>query len=191
MVGLECCALQTQAQIACQRRPLAHREHPCFFQGKVHHGCNITGCKNAGVGHGLQGVGHLDKAVGIERQTGVFEPSAPTRAGDPDDLVGIDPYARCCLQPPFGYLGDGCVAVNLHTAFGQYRVKGVPHARVVGGQDVGVIGEQVKRQIIGVAPPRAQLVAQAVLHGQQQFHTTRACAHHGHRGCAYMLLHPV
>jgi len=49
----------------------------------------------------------------------------------------------------------------------------------------------MKRQTIRVASQRRQFVAQPVLHRQQQFNATSACADHRNRGFAGVFLYPI
>ena len=81
--------------------------------------------------------------------------------------------------------------MHQYAARSEHLIKPLAHTGVVGGQDDIAVGEQVKDHLVRVAPQRLQYAAQAVLHGQQQLHTARTCAHHGHGRGAGVLLHSL
>ena len=170
---------------------MAHRKHAGFLQRTVLHGRDVSGCKNGRVGQGLQRVTDLDEAPRVQRQPGVLQPRRTAGLGHPHDLVGLHHQAVGTQQAFRRHLGDLGIQVQFHRALDEHALKALAHARVVGGQNRGASAEQHKRQQVRVAAQRLQLIAQAVLHGQQQLHTARPAAHHGNAQHALRVcLHP-
>ncbi len=191
VVGLERLAEHAAPQVLAQRRALAHREHPRLFQRVVDHGGNVAGRENARVGQGLQVVVDLDKAARVQCQTGLCQPGRAAGLRDPDDFVRVQRRPLGRLQTPGGHFNDFGSAVHRHAAGPQHLLEAAAHACVVGGQDFGTGGEQVKVQLGRVAALCAQFGPQAVLHGQGQFHAPRAAAHHGDGGAPRVAAHPL
>ena len=179
------------AQIIRQRAPHAHGEHAGLFQPVVLHAGNIAGRENKRIGDRLQAVVHQDKTFAVERQTGIAQPGRPTRARDPDNLVRVHPSALGGVQTRPRDLVHRRTPVHLYIARLQHRIEAAPHPCVVGRQDIRVGGKQVKCQFARIATEQTQLVAQAVLHGQRQFHAARATAHHRDGGGAGMQPHAL
>ena len=72
----------------------------------------------------------------------------------------------------------------LDIALLQHLGKALANTLVVRGQDGVARGQQHEFQVFRVSAQGLEFVAQAVLHGQDQFHTARARAHHGNRHAA-------
>ena len=135
----------------------------------AHHAGDVACGKHLRVGHGLQGVGYLNETVRIQSEAGFAQPGRAAGARDPDDFVGVHCFAGHRPQARRRYLFDLGVAAQNDTAFGQHPLEGAAHRIIVGRQYDRVAGQQVEAEFLRVAPRCAQLVAQAVLHGQRQF----------------------
>ena len=120
-----------------------------------------------------------------------MQPRRTAGLGHPHDLVGLHHQAVGTQQALRRHLGDLGIQVQFHRALNQHPLKALAHTRVVRWQNRGASAEQHKRQQIRVAAQHLQLIAQAVLHGQQQLHTARPAAHHGNAQSALSVrLHP-
>ena len=75
---------QDAAQIAGERRPLAHRKHPGLFAWVGLHRGYVAGGENVGVRHRLQSVIEADEAVRIHRKPGVRRPARRRGVGHPE-----------------------------------------------------------------------------------------------------------
>ena len=179
-VRFEGLSLQAAPQVVGQRRAHAHGKHAGFLQRAALHGGNVAGGKNSRIGHGLQRVGDLNEAPCVQRQARALQPRRTAGLGDPHDFVGLYYQAVAAQQAARLHVGDLGVEVQFHGALDEHALKATAHPGVVGGQNRGARADKHKRQQIGVAAQRVQFTAQAVLHGQQQFHTPSARAHHGY-----------
>ena len=88
-VGLHGRARDSSAQVFCERRALAYSKHAGLFQLVIHHAGDVACRENMWVVHGLQGVQHIEKAVIIQGEAGFAQPGRTARAGDPNDLIGL------------------------------------------------------------------------------------------------------
>ena len=139
----------------------------------------------------MQGVGDFDEAFSVEFQPGFSQPRCAAGARDPNDLVGIKGLARCSLQLVGEHLLDFTSAMHDDFALRKHRVKAPTNAGVVRGQYVWRVGEQVKRQVVGIALSRCQFGAKSELHRQQQFHAASACADHRNGRFASAFLYAI
>ena len=131
----------------------------------------------------------LDEATGIQRQSGLTQPGCATSLRDPDDLVHLHQRAVFGFDGALRHLGHFAVQMQHHLALGQHTLEGLAHAGVVGGQNVRCVAEQVKGQLVRIAPKGVQLFAQAVLHRQRQLDTACARADDSNPCFSRVLLH--
>ena len=148
----------------------------------VDHGGAVAGGEDQRIGLALQGVADADEASVVERQAGVAQPGGAAGLRDPDDLVGGQHVAGARLQAAGRRPAvTSAPRWTLTPRSPSTRSKALRTAALCVGRICGVGREQVEAQLVGVAPQRAQLVAQPVLHGQGQFDAAGAGADHGDR----------
>ena len=84
------------AQIARQWHTHAHRKYTGFFQRARAEGGHIAAGKNARVTLALKKGIDTHTAVGIERQTGAGQPTAPGCLRDPEHRIGVHLFQCGC-----------------------------------------------------------------------------------------------
>ena len=184
MVGLQFLAAKTAAQIGRQGLAHAHRKHARFFKGSAEVGRDVTSGKHQGVVHRLQLGVDQNEALRVERQTRALQPCGSSRLGDPKGFIGIKGATIAGVQATGRDLHHLGMRVHIDIALFQHFVELSANPSVVRGQDGFACGQQDKLQVFTAAPQRFELVAQTVLHGQQQLDPTSATADHRHRHAA-------
>ena len=146
------------AQVVGQRQAHAHREHAGFFQRAVGERGHVARSKHARVAALQVGVG-LDEPLGVQRQPGACEPGRASRLRGPDDVVRRQCVAVRCAQLAFCHLLDFGAGVQVDAALRQHPGEALAHTGVVGGHDLGIAGQQVQHEVVGVAAQSLQFVA--------------------------------
>ena len=89
-IGSRRAALHGAAQVARQRRTLAHRKYAGLLPRMIYRGGDVAGGVDPVIAQGLQGIAHQDKAALVQLQARLAQPRGATGLGDPDNLVGIE-----------------------------------------------------------------------------------------------------
>ena len=128
-------------QIARQGHAHAHRKYTGFFQRTRAKGGHIAAGKNTRVALALKKGINAHAAIGIERQTGGFQPTAAGRLRDPEHRIGVHLFQCRCHGTQQLHTGGADslhprTRMHLHAARLQGLHKARPHACAVRGQDL-------------------------------------------------------
>ena len=130
------------------------------------------------MGSGLQRVAHRNEPLRVGRQAGFPRPRRGACRRHPQDFVQLEAGPAAAFDSAVGRTVDRAVGPYFHSAASEQFAERGAHAPIVGGQDVGPVGDEHVRQMVGRTVLFCQESAQAILHGQQEFDTTRAAADH-------------
>ena len=157
-------------QIRGQHRALAHRVHPGLGPRMAALRGDIAGAEHVGKADALQRVVCRHKTPRVHRQSAVFNPGRGAGAGRPDQRVEAAALAPAKMQRARADLGDAVIAVQRHPQRGQLPRDAAARGAAVAGQNLRCAAVQADLR---------RVLAQAVGHGQRQFHAAGAAADYG------------